>query len=215
MASNAVVRSACVFHALHPHRLSPISQVTRHCYAVTYNNGGCSAFHTYIRGDCLTAVSNSGWSVCLQTLSRLLFDSQLRFSRYSFPTDPTENSAPLLMWVMYHMFHCSNTVCLASGPTSRSSPVITWHHCKLRHDPLLCVRATMLTWPGSHGNVFTELLPLNGCLYWLNHSGFQQTCNNIFVKIFSSYLSVHAIMTEAWSYKLMNRLLRQDLKRGI
>jgi hypothetical protein len=38
--------------------------------------------------------------------------------------------------------------------------------------PLLSVRAAVVAWPGSYGNVFTWLLPCNGRLCWLIYSGF-------------------------------------------
>jgi hypothetical protein len=64
---------------------------------------------------------------------------------------------------------------------SHSSPIVAWCHCRHGRDVFLCcaLSAAMVMWPGSQENVFTELLPPNGCLCWSNHSGFQQTCHNI------------------------------------
>jgi hypothetical protein len=57
----------------------------------TYNSGGCSASHAATRDDCLTTASDSDWSICMQTLSRLLTWSEwpvYRVSKYSLRMDP-------------------------------------------------------------------------------------------------------------------------------
>jgi hypothetical protein len=65
-----------------------ISQLTWHCFATTYNNGGSSASHASTRGNCLTTASDLDWSVWLQTFqlgpTGLCFDSP--------GTDQTENT---------------------------------------------------------------------------------------------------------------------------
>jgi hypothetical protein len=54
-----------------PYWLVTVSQLTRHCNTMTYNNGGSSTSHASTRGECLTTASDLDWSVCLHTLSRL------------------------------------------------------------------------------------------------------------------------------------------------
>jgi hypothetical protein len=56
---------------LTPTSYSSNSRLIRRCYAMTYNNGCSSTSHSSTRGDHLTAASDSDWSVCPQTLSRL------------------------------------------------------------------------------------------------------------------------------------------------
>jgi hypothetical protein len=99
------------------------SQLTRLCYATTYNTGGSSASYASTRGDCLAtaSASDSSWSVCLQVLSRFLS----RRSRYRLCTDPTENTVPLLMWVRcYYVFRCSGSSCLAPDSVATPLPAV-------------------------------------------------------------------------------------------
>jgi hypothetical protein len=106
-----------------------VSQLTQRCYAMAYN-GGSSAPHTSTRGDYLTTALDLDWSDCLQTPSRLSLDSQLtnslvfEFSRHTHCTDPTENIVPLLIWVMYSVFHCSGTVCLVLDCVATLLPTV-------------------------------------------------------------------------------------------
>jgi hypothetical protein len=44
---------------------------------------------------------------------------------------------------------------------------------------LLRVSATVVTWTGIRGNVFTKLLPRNGHLCWCSYYGCQETWQNI------------------------------------
>jgi hypothetical protein len=57
---------------------------------------------------------------------------------------------------------------------------VTSPQTRTRRVPLLWVNMAVVTWPGSRGNVFTELLPVNCSLCWLNYSGFQLTRHDKF-----------------------------------
>jgi hypothetical protein len=68
---------------------------------------------------------------------------------------------------------------MVSSPTWGPRPDL--YYCQLRRDPTEKTASksssivASITWVGSHGNVFSELLPRNGRLLWLCYPGFQQT----------------------------------------
>jgi hypothetical protein len=131
MDSNTIVHSASMFHGFTS--LLDVTYLTTNL-ALLLNDlqtCGCSAYHTSAMDDCLTIASDLDWSIWLQNLSGLLLRLSpqtdwlvFQFSIYSPCTDPTENTIPLLMQVIwYHVFHCSGTVCVA--PDHAGTPLPT------------------------------------------------------------------------------------------
>jgi hypothetical protein len=102
-------------------------------------------------------------------------------------SERTQQKTPFLCWCGWRGITCSFVAVLSGWRRT------AWQHCfpqlsyccvtssqtRTWRVSLLHIIAGVATWPGSHGNVFTELLPRNGCLCWLNYSGWQQTCHNI------------------------------------
>jgi hypothetical protein len=139
--------------------------------------------------------TQNGLSVC--RLSKLATDFSctdwlvFRFFRCSLCRDPQRT--PFLCWcaivaALSTWYQLVWQLCFPQLSRFCMTSLQTWTW----HVPLLHVSAAVVTWPGSHGNVFTELLPCSGCLCWLNYSGFQRTCHNM--KILSSWI---------WSYIIL------------
>jgi hypothetical protein len=118
--------------------------------ATAYNSGASSTSHTSTRGDCLTTVSDSDWSIWLQTLSRLLTWTEWPvcwFCKYSLHMDPTENTVLLLMWVTYNMFHCSGAVRLAPDCMATLLPMLSYYFVTSPLSQRRCgYQATALQW---------------------------------------------------------------------
>jgi hypothetical protein len=130
-----------------------VSPLTQHCYATTYNNGCSSAFHASTRGNCLTTASDSNWSVCLQSVSRLLsrlykpksklyygwrsagqsvlVSSSIRGPRPDFSYCQT--AADLLIWGAFSQERAGLSLTSAAHPCQRShswvrEPRDSWPH---------------------------------------------------------------------------------------
>jgi hypothetical protein len=57
------------------------------------------------------------------TASALMIRHVFRFSRYTLHTDSTEKTVPLAMWLTwYHVFHCNDTVRLATDRVETTLP---------------------------------------------------------------------------------------------
>jgi hypothetical protein len=89
---------------------------------------------------------------------------RFRFFRCCLCTGPAENTAPLLMWVAwYHVFHCSCSGTVRLSP-DREVTLLPAHLILTSQQKLIGVCTAVVTWPDNHANMFTKLLPLNGCL---------------------------------------------------
>jgi hypothetical protein len=77
----------------------------------------------------------------------------------------SEYWAPTFLWRRTAFFlHCTHLVFPKVGCFKSNHPIQTPAYVMC---PFCC------------GNVFTEALPSNSCLFWFWHGSFQQTCHNI------------------------------------
>jgi hypothetical protein len=171
MPSNTTDLSASMFSSSCPRWPIPILQLTRRCYTTTYNNGGCSTSHASTRGNCLTTASDSDWSVCLQTLSRL----QLRLTGLCFDSLDiafawTQQKTLFLCWC-----RCRIACSIVLGLSTWCWTV--WQHCfeQLSSCRVMSLETRMWRVP---------LLHASTALRWLsllikNYFCFQKICHTV------------------------------------